>query len=352
MHTVFRALQRVYSPLNLIGKEIQMKKSLPALAVLTLLCSAAYAQSSVTLYGVADVGIGKMSGQKTGMISGDVVNNATSYIGFRGIEDLGGGLKAGFRLEQYVNMENGATASANGFLRQGNETYGRAAHLWLEGGFGQFKMGRSETPSYNAITKWSIVGDASYSPSLQRYGAAGRWARSNSQFSYKTPVLGGFSAEVAFIAKGDHGDKAKYDLNLTYENGPLAAGIAYNKIQDAKANYALGAKYDFGMFALSAGYYDTRNAQLATPLPGGGNIKLAGFSIGGSVKFDNISLAIELQRQRKSEVHYQNMIQKYKKYTEGVVEAKYALSKRTFVYADYLRLGNKNNYGLGIQHRF
>ena len=113
-----------------------MKKNLPALAVLTLLCGAAYAQSSVTLYGVADVGIGKISCQKTGMISGDSVNNTTSYIGFRGIEDLGGGLKAGFRLEQYVNMENGATASANGSVRQGHESYVRAAHLWWAGGFG------------------------------------------------------------------------------------------------------------------------------------------------------------------------------------------------------------------------
>jgi len=135
----FRALQRVYSPLTLIGKEIQMKKNLPALAVLTLLCGAAYAQSSVTLYGVADVGIGKVSGQKTGMISGTDINHTTSYIGFRGIEDLGGGLKAGFKLEQYINMENGAAASTNGFI--GSQTYGRAANLWLEGGFGQFKMG-------------------------------------------------------------------------------------------------------------------------------------------------------------------------------------------------------------------
>lgn len=93
-----------------------MKKNLPALAVLTLLCGAAYAQSSVTLYGVADVGIGKVSGQKTGMISGTDINHTTSYIGFRGIEDLGGGLKAGFKLEQYINMENGAAASTNGFI--------------------------------------------------------------------------------------------------------------------------------------------------------------------------------------------------------------------------------------------
>ena len=77
-----------------------MKKNLLALPALTIVSGTALAQSSVTLYGVADVGIGKMSGQKTGMISGDVVNHTTSYIGFRGIEDLSGGLKTGFRLEQ------------------------------------------------------------------------------------------------------------------------------------------------------------------------------------------------------------------------------------------------------------
>ena len=328
-----------------------MKKNLLALAALTLVSGAALAQSSVTLYGVADVGIGKMSGQKTGMISSNLVNHTTSYIGFRGIEDLGGGLKAGFKLEQYVNMEDGATASANGFLGQENETYGRAAHLWLEGGFGQFKMGRSETPSNNAMLAWSILGDVNYSPSVERYGAVGRWARASSQFSYKTPVLGGFSAEIAFITKGDRGNKAKYDLNVIYENGPISAGAAYNKIQDAKANYALGAKYDFGMFALSAGYYDVRNPKIST-LPVGSKVKLAGYSIGASVRFDNITLAVELQRQHKSEIYQRNTVEKFKRHTDGVVEAKYALSKRTFIYADYLRYSSKNNYGLGVQHRF
>ena len=327
-----------------------MKKNLLALAALTLVSGAALAQSSVTLYGVADVGIGKMSGQKTGMISDSTVNNTTSYIGFRGIEDLGGGLKAGFKLEQYINMKDGATVSANGMFARGG--FSRAANLWLEGGFGQFKMGRSETPSYNAMLAWSIVGEANYSSSMDRYGVVGRRERNSSQFSYKTPVFGGFSAEVAFIAKGDRSDRAnKYDLNVIYENGPISAGAAYNKIQNAKANYALGAKYDFGMFALSAGYYDLRNVA-GQSFAAGTKMKLAGFSVGGSVRFDNITLAVELQRQRKSEIYRQNMTEKFKKYTEGVVEAKYALSKRTFVYADYLRAANKNNYGLGIQHRF
>ena len=79
---------------------------------------------------------------------------------------------------------------------------------------------------------------------------------------------------------------------------------------------------------------------------------MSGYSFGGSVDFDNITVAIELQRQRKSEYALQNVTYKLKKYTEGTLAAKYALSKRTFIYADYLRIEGENNYGLGIQHRF
>ena len=326
-----------------------MKKNLPALAVLTLLCGAAYAQSSVTLYGVADVGIGKEAGQKIGMISGYVVNHTTSYIGFRGIEDLGGGLKAGFKLEQYINLRDGAVIQPNHQLLKTN--YARAANVWLEGGFGQFKMGQSVTPSHSAMVAWNIFGDVNYSSTIERYASVGQASRSNSQFSYKTPVFSGFSAEIAFVTKADNNDKAKYDFNLMYDNGPLVAAIAYNKTKDSKANYALGAKYNFGMFALSAGYYDTRD-QVFPILPAGSKTRMAGYSIGGSVDFDNITLALELQRQHKSEYALQNVTYKLKKYTEGTLAAKYALSKRTFIYADYLRLEGGNNYGLGIQHRF
>ena len=62
---------------------------------------------------------------------------------------------------------------------------------------------------------WSIVGNANYHSELQRYAVVGRSARTSSQFGYKTPVFGGFSAEVAFVAKEDRdNNKAKYDLNV------------------------------------------------------------------------------------------------------------------------------------------
>ena len=103
------------------------------------------------------------------------------------------------------------------------------------------------------------------------------------------------------------------------------------------------------MFALVVGYYDVRNPNT---LPVSARARLAEYSIGASTNFDNFTLAVELQRQRKNEIYRQNMTEKFKKHTDGVVEAKYALSKRTFIYADYLRLDSENNYGVGIQHKF
>nr|WP_311465295.1 porin [uncultured Ottowia sp.] len=341
-----------------------MKKSLIALAVLAA-SGAAMAQSSVTLYGVVDLALGrvdynpatvglkakgKIQMQGGGLV---LVNNGVSRIGFRGIEDLGGGLKVGFNYEQGISAENGATDSA---------TYQRQANVWVEGGFGQFKMGRAFSPSYNGMEAWELLGAPAYSVVGNTYGFVGNSSpRNNSQFSYKTPVFGGFSGEIGFITKADRGQydgdqHHKIDANLIYANGPLGVGLSFNKVAKAKANYALGAKYDFGMFTLAASYNDARNVNTGTwysvtPISSKEG-RRSGFTIGGLVKFDNVSLALDVARDMKREVKVAGTTYKYKKYTNAVVEAKYALSKRTFLYADYLRLDSTNNYGIGLRHNF
>ena len=114
-----------------------MKKSLLALAVLAA-SGAAMAQSSVTLYGVADAGVTYANGEKnwSGVTSG---NNLTSRLGFRGVEDLGGGLKANFVLEAGLNLDNGdgnsgydISAATNGFA------FKRQATVGLEGMGGRY----------------------------------------------------------------------------------------------------------------------------------------------------------------------------------------------------------------------
>ena len=320
-----------------------MKKTLIALAVLAA-SGAAMAQSSVTLYGVVDLGIGKMDGGKVNMTSGGVLTNGNSRIGLRGVEDLGGGLKAGFNFEQGIDAENGGSLnSVNGGLG-----WGRAANLWLGGNWGTFKMGRTLTPSYYGLAAYELTGAANYSVVANTYGFVGANARNSSQFSYTTPNLGGFSAEVGYIFKADNGNRAKVDANVMYVNGPLAVALSANKVKDGKANYALGGKYNFGNFALATSYQAARNnVYTSGSLTATG--KRQGVSLGGSVAFGAASVTLDVTRDLKHEL---DGGVKLKKYTNAVLEAKYALSKRTFVYGDFLRLDSTNNYGFGIRHNF
>ncbi len=302
-----------------------MKKSLIALAVIGF-SGAAMAQSSVTLYGVADVGIGKMEGGKTEMISASTMNNGTSRLGVRGVEDLGGGLKAGFNFEHGLSLEDG-----KGNL-SGGQMWSRAANLWLGGNWGTFKMGRTLNPTFYSIATWELTGTANYSVVGNTYGFAGGGPRNSSQFSYKTPNLGGFSAELGYIAKPDNGGNSKWDVNAIYANGPIGIGLGANKTKGSKTNWTLGGKYNFGNFAVAAGYTDART------------LARRGFNVGGTATFGAASVTLDLTRDTKNGGG--------KKYTNGVLEAKYALSKRTFVYGAYLRLDGGNNYGIGVRHNF
>ena len=300
-----------------------MKKSLIALAVIGF-SGAAMAQSSVTLYGVADAAVGKMGKGKTEMISAGVMNNGTSRLGVRGVEDLGGGLKAGFNFETGLSLENGNTSTA------GAGFWGRAANLWLGGNWGTFQMGRTLNPSFYGVAAWELTGTANYSVVGNTYGYVGG-ARNSSEFSYKTPDFGGLTAKLGYIMKADNGGNAKWDLNVIYANGPIAAGLSANKTKGQKVGYALGGKYNFGNFAVAASYSDNHKAR-------------RGFSIGGTAAFGAASVTLDLTRDTKNLAG--------KKYTNGLLEGKYALSKRTFMYAAYLRHDGNNNYGLGVRHNF
>ena len=314
-----------------------MKKSLIALAVLGL-SGAAMAQSSVTLYGVADAGIGKIeagsgladplkdASDKTEFISGSLMNNGNSRIGVRGVEDLGGGLKAGFNFESGLDLDNGGSSGA---------FWSRQANIWLGGNWGTVKLGRQFTPSYLTTSTFELTGAALYSVLANTYNFAGIGRRANSAFAYMTPNFGGFTGALAYVTKTDlEKPKAAYDLGLMYANGPIGVGVSVNKFSTSKTNYQAGAKYSFGNFALAGSYTQASNEAKAVR---------RGFGIGGSANFGAFALTVDLTRDTKNEWTG-------KKYTNGVVEAKYALSKRTFVYGAFLRLDDTNNYGIGVRH--
>ena len=304
-----------------------MKKSLIALAVLAA-SGAAMAQSSVTLYGVADAGVVKLDGQSTQMGSSSLMNNGAPRLGVRGVEDLGGGLKAGFNFETGLSLEDGSNQAV------GAGFWGRAANMWVGGNWGTFKMGRTLSPSFYGAAAWELTGTALYSVVGNTYGYGGGGARNSSQFSYSTPAgLGGFSAELGYIAKDDNGGNAKWDGNLVYKNGPIAAGLSANQVKGDKANWALGGKYNFGTFAVAASYTARR-----------AGVNREGFTIGGTANFGAFTVTADIARDRKNDAG--------KKYTNFLLEGKYALSKRTFVYVAGLRVDSTNNYGLGVRHNF
>ena len=312
-----------------------MKKTLIALAAVAA-TGAAFAQSSVTLYGVADASLAKVTGKSAYLSSAGTMNNGTSRWGVRGTEDLGGGLKAGFNFEQGLSLNDGSLSKA------GAGEFGRAAWMNLSGGFGELRLGRTLNPSFYAAAAWELTGAANYSVVVSQFGGVLGGIRNSSQIAYTTPNMGGFSATVGYVLKGNSADeKAKVDLNAIYANGPLSVALGYNKVQDAEKNVHVGARYNFGVFTLAGGIIDPA-----------GDAK--GFTIGGSVPLGPVNLVVDVARDTEF------------KDTDLLVEVKYPMSKRTTAYAAVLRDGKKKNgalgaatagkdvngLGLGIRHNF
>jgi predicted porin len=334
-----------------------MKKSLMTLAAIGL-SGAAMAQSSVTLYGIADGGFGKneYNGQFLGgstkahfQSGAGVVTNAVSRIGVRGVEDLGGGLKAGFNFETGLELGTGGTLTGG----QGGGFWGRNSNVWVGGPWGTLKLGRSVNPSVYGIVGWELTAAANYSVVAVTYNWGGSGPRNDGQISYATPNINGFSAEVAYVIKQDNASipgKAKWDMNVKYANGPLSVALTANKTQSFKTNYSVGGRYKFGdSFMVAASYSSATHAELQpNPSPGGmanTNDVRRGFSLGGTAIFGAFSATLDFTRDTKNEWYA-------KKYTNGLLELKYALSKRTFLYGVYLRADGTDNYGVGMRHNF
>lgn len=284
------------------------------------------AQSSLTLYGVADAGVGKVKGEKTGMTSSGLMNNDDSVIGLEGREDLGAGLQAGFAFEAALSLADGSTD---------DDFWESQAHLWLGGDWGQLTLGRTDNPSGAGVDAWELTGGANYSVVANTYAYVGGVDgddTSSSLFKYSTPSAGGWSAELGYIFEDDHDGNEKWDMNLVYDDeGPVRAGLSLNKTRHEKAGYALGGQYDFGPLAVAASYNDNRGLR-------------RGVSLGASTEVGLFSMTLDLTRDTRNTLG--------RKYTNGLLEGQYALSKRSFLYAAWLRLDGDNNYGLGLQHQF
>ena len=173
-----------------------MKKSLLALAVLGAYAGVASAQSSVTLYGTLDVNgrYVKADGQNRRLSeSTDGINS--SQLGFRGVEDLGGGLRAGFTLLSGINPDVGGANA---------KFWNRRSTVSLFGGFGEVRLGRDYIPTFWNLTFFDAFGTNGLGGSTtprQLYGGT----RSDNSIGYFLPAnLGGFYGQ-AMVAAAEGG---------------------------------------------------------------------------------------------------------------------------------------------------
>ncbi|THF57649.1 porin [Pseudothauera rhizosphaerae] len=238
-----------------------MQKKLIALAVAGLVSAPAFAQSNVTIYGVVDIGVDHRSGSDTydSRTALDSGLQSGSRIGFRGVEDLGNGLKASFVLEQSIKADLG---EGSGYTRQ--------SFLALSGGFGTVALGRQETPQHRFVDAIDPFGGGTVG---QANGVYAKTAdRLNNVFAYVTPDFGGFSLTAAYTLNGTADESAitkgqpdtdleVFALHPVYKNGPLHVGLNYIHTEAEAATgdresdtWELGAAYDFGAVRLSALY--------------------------------------------------------------------------------------------------
>jgi predicted porin len=342
-----------------------MKKSLIALAILGAASGAALAQSSVTLFGVADFAFGKatsMGDKKWHAQSGGIVNSGGgSELGFTGREDLGGGWSAGFMFSTELDLRNGATISG-----AAGTTWNRSA--WVSIGnnnLGTLTLGRNYTPGFMGQAVYELTHWSYYSALAATFGFGGNpQPRNSAQIKYISPSFGGLSTEIAYISKGDGNqldngtdkESSRWALNVVYNQGPIKAAITADKSSHSasgipnanKTNWTVGGSYTFNnMFAVSASYNRTNSAQhWQGELGPRYGARRYGWELGASFFSGPYTVTLDLTRDTKNDLYGG------KKYTNGVLEGRYALSKRTYLYGAYLRLDGDNNYGIGINHKF
>lgn len=249
-----------------------------ALSVLALTAAAAtQAQSSYNVYGVIDLSVGSMqfSGLPTAAENKRITkvegnNMTTSFLGFKGLEDLGGGLKAGFVLEAFLRPDTGASGRFDKTsTTEADPFWGRAANVFLDSGYGKLTIGRQGNLLFGQVAGFNPYGGAfGLSPAVRL--TFGRWGNDkgdsgwSNAVTYHTPKFGGASFAVSWQPGEDasKGERDSYALTGSYSAGPFAIAGGWQTVgaaEDPKFDLIAGQRQNFGLVSTS---YDLSVAKL------------------------------------------------------------------------------------------
>ena len=328
-----------------------MQKCLVLAALLTT-AGAAWAQSSVTIFGIVDTGLQYGTGSIANKIRLAPNGNSASRLGFRGIEDLGGGMSAGFWLEAAVNGDDGTSPASNtnnqvsGSVPAGSQglTFMRRSTVSLLGRWGEVRLGRDLNPQvYNLLTldPFGFVGAGISLTSANAITGVVK-ARSSNSISYFLPAkLGGlYGQAMYYLGENNSGIPTEDDgtgagLRVGYAAGPINLAIAVSRTQYAAGDISqnnIGGSYDFGRVKLMAQYGRDEN----------GAISARGYQVGGIVKAGAGEFKLGYSMYKTDAARNPEA----RKVAVGYV---HNLSKRTAVYATFARLKNKNGASFALQ---
>jgi predicted porin len=357
-----------------------MKKS-AALVLGLAAAGASQAQTQVNIYGIMDAAIvsehGGTASPSTKLTSGAA---SASRIGFRGTEDLGGGLSAFFTLETGVKIDTGEVDAAG-------TIFNRQAFVGLKSSAGQVALGRQYTPWHQALVAIDPFGTGYAGTSKNLFPDNGSNVRTSNTITYKSPNLNGFDGELAY-AFGEQPDAStgrQFGGAVGYAKGPLTLRAAYNsKNTDVTAtasapfvsrslgrNTLLTAAWQLPAASLRFAYGIDKGFNAATlgnaNNPYGG-IKPTPSTDGRSVLL-GISAPIGPGTLMASVMHKDDRTSFNQDANAWGVGYLYSLSKRTGLYAAYGHIDNRNGagytvannteagtgntgYNLGIRHTF
>lgn len=329
--------------------------------------SAAMAQSSVNVYGRINTTV---EHQKIGADSKSVMNTNSSYLGFRGTEDLGNGLKAGFQLEGHFSSDDGSGAGGPGT----GFDFKRHSEVNLSGSFGTVRLGKFYVGSYLATADYISMHNHDTGTSADALYAY--VFPEGNQLSYRSPEFAGFTAEFnyGFGEKGQRTDAAEtaaylpgtaefgegeqkgaFDAALNYNNGPLGLGLGYTQAKtnltglsgvpanDQLKEQQLGLRASYAINALTLGaYYQYYKADAGAFDTKRHAYRLAAmYTLGASEFHANVGRAQS----------YKGDLDGFKtSATQWTLGYNYNLSKRTKVYGYFTKINNGADASYGASN--
>lgn len=367
------------------------KKNLVAAAALMALVGAA--QADVKVYGSVEAAVGSYenahtkgaaSTRTTQVSSGNMM---TSFLGFSGSEDLGGGLKAEFALESFLGVDNGSNVP-----NLAGNFWSRGSFVALNGGFGKVALGQYDNPLFTSGYTYNPFGSSmAFSPTMRHLYSGGSIAATPlpgfaalgfdtgfvNSITYETPNLNGFSAIAQFSPKETSSASAvadvenSYAVGATYAAGPFGASLTYVKGgQGLNAAYFadqkvidFGTSYDFGAVKLFGQYTSVKTKSVfnatASTLATGLDVDAKIYQIGVSVPVSDKGSVLASFGENKSDLGAALGGGEVK---DRVFSLGYDhfLSKRTDVYAVFSNNTQSNTvnnesgqtFAVGIKHAF